>query len=150
MIFELPEPSRAFMALAGKALRGGLTPEEENQFDQLMKEHPEFKHQFTNLSVEVEESKLNEIWERGLRVLLKCPQPEDGPFLASVEKSDPKRWSEFIEGAFVLRVMAESMKSPSKPTFNNTLTAEEEKELLDAVNKSHAKQKGQGGRPAKG
>ena len=134
MLFKIPEMSRVFMALASKALRGALTPDEQSQFDQILKQHPEWKRQFADLAAEVEESKLNELWERGLRVLLRCPQPEDKPFLKSVKKSDPKAWGAFLQGAFVLRVMAESMKNPAKPTFSNKLTAEEERDLLAAVN----------------
>lgn len=122
------------MALSGKALRGALTPDEQNQFDQLLRQYPEWKRQFADLVAEVEESKLDELWERGLRVLLRCPQREDKPFLESVQKSDRKAWRAFLQGAFVLRVMAESMKNPAKPAFTNELTADEERELLAAVN----------------
>ena len=121
------------MVLTGKALRGALTPDEQNQFNQLLKQHPEWKRQFADLAAEVEESELNELWERGLRVLLRCPQPEDKPFLESVQKSDRNAWRAFLQGAFVLRVMAESMKKPAKQPFSNKLTAEEERDLLAAV-----------------
>jgi hypothetical protein len=134
MFFQIPDESRAFMALSGKALRGALTPDEQNQFDQLLRQYPEWKRQFADLVAEVEESKLDELWERGLRVLLRCPQREDKPFLESVQKSDRKAWRAFLQGAFVLRVMAESMKNPAKPAFTNELTADEERELLAAVN----------------
>lgn len=122
------------MALAGKALHGALTPDEQQQFEQLLKEHPDLKQQFADLAGEVEESQLSELWERGLRVLLRCPQPEDMPFLESVKKSDPKAWNTFLQGAFVLRVMAESMKNPVPPKLSDTLTPEEESALLAAVN----------------
>jgi hypothetical protein len=134
MRFEIPESSRAFMALAGKALHGALTPDEKQQFDQLLKAHPELKQQFADLATEIEESKFSELWERGLRVLLQCPQPEDKPYLESVKNSDREAWNEFLRGAFVLRVMAESMKTPPNPLFSNTLTSDEESELLAAVN----------------
>jgi hypothetical protein len=135
------------MALTGKSLRGALMPDEQNQFDQLLKQHPEWERQFADLTAEVEESKLNELWERGLRVLLRCPQPEDRPFLESVKKSDREAWSAFLQGAFVLRVMAESMKNPSKPKFSNTLTAVEEEDLLAAVNAAQEKRKQRAQRP---
>jgi hypothetical protein len=105
MRLEIPETSRVFMVLAGKALRGSLTPDKQSQFDELLKQHPEFKGQFSDLAAEVEESKLNEIWERRLRVLLRCPQTDDKPFLESVKKSDPKAWNDFLQGAFVLRML---------------------------------------------
>lgn len=129
------------MALASKALRGALKPDEQSHFDQILKQHPEWKRQFADLAAEVEESKLNEIWERGFRVLLRCPQPEDKPFLESVKKSDPKAWRAFLQGAFVLRVMAESMKNPAKPTFSNTLTPDEERDLLAAVKAEQERRK---------
>lgn len=141
MFFHIPEESRAFMALVGKALRAALSPEEQTHFDRLLKQHPELKRQFAELAAEVEESKLNEIWERGLRVLLRCPQPEDKPFLESVKKSDPRAWSDFLQSAFVLRVMAESMKNPTKPTFRNSLTLDEERDLLAVVNAEQEKRK---------
>lgn len=138
------------MALTGKALRGALTPDEQNQFDQLLKQHPEWERQFAALAAEVEESKLNEIWERGLRVLLRCPQPEDKPFLESVQKSDPKAWRAFLQGAFVLRVMAESMKNAAKPAFSNKLTADEERVLLAAVSAAQETRKRRGSPPTGG
>ena len=136
------------MALAAKRIRGLLSPDEQSQFGQLLKQHPEFKAQFAELTAEIEESKLDEIWERGLRVLLRCPQPEDKPFLESVKKSDPKAWNDFLKGAFVLRVMAESMQNPVTPTFSDTLTPDEETDLLAAVNAAQELRKRRGGRPA--
>ncbi|MGO8930715.1 MAG: hypothetical protein ACLQU3_27980 [Limisphaerales bacterium] len=141
MFFHIPQESQAFMKLVGKKLRGALTTDEQNRFDRLLEQHPEYKRQFADLADEVEESKVNELWERGLRVLLRCPQPEDRPFLESVKKSDPKLWRDFLQGAFVLRVMAESMNNPSKPKFSNKLTADEEKDLLAAVNAAQEKRK---------
>ncbi len=138
------------MTLTGKALRGALTPDEQNQFDELLKSHPEWKRQFADLAAEVEESKLNELWERGLRVLLRCPQPEDKPFLESAKESDPKAWRAFLQGAFVLRVMAESMKNPAKPTFSNKLTADEERDLLAAINAAQEGRKRRKQRPTGG
>lgn len=148
MLFEIPETSRAFMALAAKRLRGLLSPDEQSQFDQLLKQHPVFKAQFAELAAEIGESKLDEIWERGLRVLLRCPHSEDKPFLESVKKSDPKAWNDFLKGAFVLRVMAESMKNPATPTFSDTLTPDEETDLLAAVNAAQELRKRRGGPPA--
>lgn len=141
MFFQIPSESRAFMALTAKALRGALTPDEQEEFDQLLEQHPEWEQQFADLAAEVEESKMNELWERGLRVLLRCPQPEDRPFLESVKKSDPKAWRDFLQGAFVLRVMAESVDNPSKPKFSNKLTAGEKKDLLAAVNAGQEQRK---------
>lgn len=148
MRFEIPEESRAFMVLASRALRGTLTADEQKQFEQLMEQHPEFKRQFGDLAAEVEESELNELWEHGLRVLLRCPQPEDKSFLESVKKSDPKAWRAFLQGAFVLRVMAQSLKNPATPTFDNELTADEERDLLAAVNAAQENRKRHGSRPA--
>jgi hypothetical protein len=149
MLFQIPEESRSFMLLASKALRGALTPDEQSQFDQLRKQHPQLKRQFADLAAEIEESQVNELWERGLRVLLRCPHPEDKRFLESVKKSDPKAWRAFLEGAFVLRVMAESMKIPTKPTFSNKLAPDEEAELLAAVNAVQEKRKRRVQRPTK-
>jgi hypothetical protein len=139
MLFQIPEKSRTFMALTGKALRGALTPDEQSQFDELLRKHPELDRQFADLAAEVEDSKLNEIWEHGLRVLLRCPQPEDRAFLESVKKSDRKAWRAFLQGAFVLRVMAESMNNPATPAFDNKLTADEERDLLAAVHTAQEK-----------
>lgn len=141
MLFQIPEKSRTFMALTGKALRGALTPDEQSQFDEMLKKHPELKRQFADLAAEVEDSKLNEIWEHGLRVLLRCPQPEDRAFLESVKKSDRKGWRAFLQGAFVLRVMAESMNIPSEPAFDHKLTADEEGHLLAAVHAAQERKK---------
>jgi hypothetical protein len=141
MLFQIPEDSRAFMTLTGKALRGALTPGEQSQFDELLKKHPELKGQFADLAAEIENARLNEIWEHGLRVLLRCPQPEDKAFMESVKKSDRKAWRAFLQQAFVLRVMAESMNNPAKPEFDNKLTADEERDLLAAVNAAQERKK---------
>lgn len=135
------------MELAAKALRGVLTPDEQARFKQLLKQHPELEQQFADLQNEIEESRLNELWERGLRVIFRCPQPEDKPFLESAKKSNPKAWFSFLEGLFVLRVMAESRKSKAMPTFSNELSENQKTKLFAAIKAAKEKRMPRSSRP---
>ena len=147
MFITISEESRPFMELAAKALRGVLTPDEQARFNQLLKQHPELKQQFADLQNEIEESRLNELWERGLRVIFRCPQPEDRPFLESVKKSNPKAWLSFLEGLFVLRVMAESKKNKAVPTFSNELSENQKTKLLAAIKAANVNRKPRSSHP---
>jgi hypothetical protein len=62
-------------------------------------------------------------------------------FMESVKKSDRKAWRAFLQQAFVLRVMAESMNNLAKPAFDNNLTADEERDLFAAVNAAQQSKK---------
>lgn len=138
---EVRKESQEFLSLVSKALRGALNPDEHKRFEQILKEHPDMRSQFQARQVEVGDSRVNEIWERGLRVLLGVPEKEDRAFLELVKTSDLQAWKEFLQGAFVLKVMAESMKLPVPASFSNELTAEEEKQLFAAVRAAQAERK---------
>ena len=141
MLFPIRDESRLFMELVGKALSGALTPHEDLQFKSILKKNPHVDREFVELKEEIQESKLDEVWERGLRVLFRCPQPEDKPFLNSLKKSDPKAWSDFNQGLYVLKVISESMGNPSKEDFCNKLTKDQESDLLSAVNEAKEQRK---------
>jgi hypothetical protein len=141
MLFEIRKESQAFLELAGKALKGTMNPEEKQQLNRLLKDRPDLRREFLDLQQEVSESKLAEIWERGLRVLLGVPQSGDQAFLESEKNSDTDAWHDFLRGAYVLKVMAESTGLPVPASVSNEMTAEEEKQLFTAVREAQAKRK---------
>jgi len=147
MLFEIRQESRAFLELAGKAVQGTMKPHEQQQFDRLLKDHPDFRPQFRQLQQEVKEAKHDQLWERGLRVLLRVPHPDDRAFLESVRDDEPEAWEDFLRGAYVLKVMAESMKLPVPPSFSNEMTADEETRLFAAVRAAQAERKRLKSRP---
>ena len=141
MIFELRKESREFLALVGKALRRALNTDEQQRFDRLLKDHSGLRKGFHELEKEVEKSKLDELWERGLRVLLRVPRSGDKAFLESVKSSDPRAWQGFLKGAFILRVMAKSMNRPLPTSISKELTKDQEKQLFAAVRVAQDKRK---------
>lgn len=129
------------MELAGKALCGQLSGQEHERFEKLLSERPDMRRQFDELEREVAESKLDQLWERGLRVLLRVPQSDDVQFLESVKKSDPRAWRDFLRAAFALRVMAKSLNKPLPASVSGDLSVDEERELFTTLNKAMEERK---------
>ena len=121
------------MAMVGGALRGALSGEDQKHWDELLRQHPELREEFEELRCAASDVLLNEVWERGLRVLMRCPQPEDRPFLESVRKTDPQSWLSFLRGAYLLHTLGQASRAPSAAESSAALTKTEENALITAV-----------------
>jgi hypothetical protein len=136
MPFEIPSESRVFLELAAKALKHKLNASEREEFKKLMDEHEDMRQLFYELEQDVTEEGRDELWERGLRVLLRVARPGDVQFLEHLRGLDPKGWRDFLQAAFILRVVAKSSKTPMPASASSKLSASQEAELFSAVNKA--------------
>lgn len=112
MNFAMPSERERFLKLAIKSISHTASPDEQSELDRLMKTTPALRDGFLQLKRDLEQGEDLAITELYLRVLFKTASPEEVARIRSLQKSNPKRWREFLDFGSVLQVLGEGAQAP--------------------------------------
>lgn len=119
MLILLKPVKEQFLSLVVKVVNETATAQDRATLEDLTKANPELQAELIKLKAELSVDQEDELFGLYLRVLVKVATVEEIEKVRSLRDSHPKRWEEFLQTAFLLKVMADSanvqLPKPSTP-----------------------------------
>ena len=140
MKFEMSSQHKKFLVLAMKVASNQATPNEHTDLENLVKENPNYQHEFGQLKREFENEAEQEIMVSALRMALGTATPKETKMIESLEQSQPDQWEKVQDAFGFLEALASRAESaelvkpqPMPPKVRNELLAS-----LKAVRERHS------------
>jgi hypothetical protein len=114
MKFAMSSENERFLKLAIRVISRVASQDEQGELGRLMTATPALRDEFSKLKRSFKHDEDSAFTELYLRVLFKTASPEEVARIRSLQKSDPKRWREFLDFGCVLQVLGRGPQVPEK------------------------------------